>query len=109
MHRPIGRASVALGISVACAGCGASAHLSIGGSPTLNNPDKVVSNALYKSVGERPASVTCPSNIAVKPGKVFRCTLTAADGTKYGTTVTEGSVHGSNVHLSVLVDKQPEK
>jgi hypothetical protein len=37
-----------------------------------------------------------------------RCVLTDVDGkTKYGFTATITSVHGSDVHLNVQVDKHP--
>lgn len=90
---------------MAVAGC--SAHVSVGGSPTLDNPDKTVAAALYQAVGQHPKSVTCPSDIAAKAGKTFRCTLTASDGTRYGVTVTEQSVTGSTVRIHVQVDRHP--
>jgi hypothetical protein len=86
-----------LSIALAVAGCG--------GTATLNNPDQTVSAALFKAVGQHPASVSCPSNIPAKVGHAFRCTITDSRGNKIGTTVTETSVSGSTAQLHVVVDQ----
>lgn len=93
--RPV-RAPIALvGVAFAIAGCG---------TGTLDNAEQTVSDALFRSVGQRPAKVTCPKNIPAKAGHTFRCTLTASDGSKIGSTVTETSINGSKVQLDVKVD-----
>jgi Domain of unknown function (DUF4333) len=100
MHLRIKRTPVALAglsIAVAIAGCG--------GATTLSNPDKTVSAALFKAVGQHPASVSCPANIPAKVGHVFRCTISDAKGNKIGATVTEMTVSGSTTKLHIVVDR----
>lgn len=82
--------------AIALAGCG---------TTVLSSPEKDVSNALFNATGQRPKLVTCPSNIEVKTGKTFRCTLTAFDGTKVDATVKETSVSSNKVQLHIQVDK----
>ncbi|MDQ6778875.1 MAG: DUF4333 domain-containing protein [Actinomycetota bacterium] len=82
--------------AIALAGCG---------TEVLTNPGQEVSNALYKTVGQRPKSVACPQGVEAKAGKTFRCTLTAKDGTTVGVTVTETSITNGVAHLDIQVDK----
>jgi hypothetical protein len=103
MHGRIARrlivAAGLLPTAIALAGCG---------SQVLNNPEKDVSDAIFNATGQRPKTVTCPSNIDAKVGKTFRCTLTAKDGTKIGATVTETSIANGKVQMHIQVDKHAE-
>jgi hypothetical protein len=95
-------------VGAALAGCGAHASVEFGG-PTIDHPDQSVSEALFKSVGQRPKDVSCPDDEPAKNGHHFRCVVTADDGTRFGATVTESQVKGEHVQLDVQVDQKPLK
>jgi hypothetical protein len=100
LHLTTKRAPIAfagLSMAIAIAGCG--------GAATLNNPSQSVSNGIYKAVGQRPASVSCPSNIPVKTGHTFTCTIADSTGQKLPATVTETSVSGTTAQIHISVAK----
>ncbi|WP_326569300.1 DUF4333 domain-containing protein [Amycolatopsis rhabdoformis] len=85
------------------AGC--SAHVEVTRRVAKADLERGISDALEKSVGRRPDTITCPGAIDAKVGQQMRCQL--VDGTiKAGLTATIDTVNGSNVHYSVKVDDQ---
>jgi hypothetical protein len=60
--------------------------------------------ALTKSVGQEPDSVSCPDDLDAKVGASERCTLTSG-GDTLGMTVTVKSVDGDNATYEVEVDQ----
>ena len=67
----------------------------------------LISDRLYKQVGDRPESVTCPENLKGKEGATLRCQLTD-NSKKYGINVTVTTVVGGEVNFDFKVDDQPE-
>jgi Domain of unknown function (DUF4333) len=104
VRAPIGVAALALSW-VAAVGCGAS--VSVGGTPSVNNPDKLVSDGLLQAVGRRPVSVSCPSNVEAKVGHVFHCKVVINSAGKYVVaTVTETKINASHVHVNIVDGKR---
>jgi hypothetical protein len=65
------------------------------------------SRGLAKSVGQAPASVSCPAGLEFKKGASERCTLTANNGDTLGMTVTVTSVTpGGHYEIHVTVAKR---
>lgn len=60
-------------------------------------------DALEAQIGSRP-EIDCPGDLDAEVGATMRCTLTAADGTTAGVTVTVTSVDGSDAQFDVVVD-----
>ncbi|MEU9750676.1 DUF4333 domain-containing protein [Streptomyces niveus] len=58
------------------------------------------------SAASKP-DVTCPEALEGKAGVTTRCTLTAADGSTQGLTVTVSAVDGDNVDLDIKADDTP--
>ncbi|WIX84219.1 DUF4333 domain-containing protein [Amycolatopsis carbonis] len=83
------------------AGC--SAHVEVQRKVAKADLEKGISDALQKTVGQRPDSVTCPGPIDAKVGQQMRCELVAGT-TKAGLTATVNTVNGSDVRYSVKVD-----
>jgi hypothetical protein len=97
VRAPIGLAALALS-SVAVVGCG--------GTPTVSNPDKLVSDGLDQAVGQRPVSVSCPSNVPAKVGHVFHCKVVINSAGQFVVaTVTETKISGSTVEVSIVDSK----
>jgi len=68
--------------------------------------EKEISDDLTKVVGQRPKSITCPSDLKGVVGTKMRCQLEASDGSKIGLTVTVTSVKGSTVKFHIKVDQK---
>jgi hypothetical protein len=65
-----------------------------------------VSDALQRSVGQRPDSVDCPGSVKATVGQTARCTLSSGS-TRYGLTVTITSYSNGKAAYNVQVDNQP--
>jgi hypothetical protein len=63
-------------------------------------------DALEKSVGKRPDSVTCPGPVKAKAGESIRCELRAGSS-RYGLTATVTSYDDGNARYQVKVDQKP--
>jgi hypothetical protein len=83
------------------AGC--SAHVEVQRKVAKADLEKGIADALQRSIGQRPDSITCPGPIDAKVGQQMRCELADGD-TKYGLTATVNTVNGSDVRYSVKVD-----
>ncbi len=61
-----------------------------GCAKTLDTGDvsKEIGASLEKEAGQKPKKVDCPSDVEVKEGKRFDCTVTAADGSTVKANVT---------------------
>lgn len=91
---------------VALSGC--SASVSTGSDPTLSKEEleKGISDALEKSVGQRPDSVECPGSVKAKEGESIRCELSAGS-VRYGLTATVSSYADGKADYEVKVDNEP--
>ena len=97
---------IAIPVALACgavliAGCSS-------GTVTVDRHklEKEISDDLTKVVGQRPKSITCPSDLKGVVGTKMRCQLEASDGSKIGLTVTVTSVKGSTVKFHIKVDQK---
>ncbi|QFU88388.1 DUF4333 domain-containing protein [Amycolatopsis sp. YIM 10] len=97
-------------VAAACAalaltGCSASVNT---GEPTIAKAtlEQGVTDALHKSVGQRPDSVECPDSVKAEAGQSTRCVLTASS-VRYGLTATVTSVDNGNARYQVQVDNKP--
>ncbi|WP_409466194.1 DUF4333 domain-containing protein [Amycolatopsis sp. GA6-003] len=88
------------------AGC--SVSVSVGKEVSKENFEKGISDALQRSIGERPDTVACPGPIKAVEGESMRCVLTAS-GQKVGLTAKIGAVNGTDVQYHVQVDQKPMK
>jgi hypothetical protein len=89
--RPVLLAVPVAGASLALAGC----------SSVLNNPDKVVAKIILENTGVKVSSVTCPSDIPLKKGHTFTCTV-KVNGQAHTVTVDETSTTGSGAILHII-------
>ncbi|MGW4484229.1 DUF4333 domain-containing protein [Amycolatopsis sp. NPDC004368] len=83
------------------AGC--SAHVEVTRRVSQADLERGIADALEKSVGQRPDTISCPGPIDAKVGQQMRCRLVAGT-TKAGLTATINTVNGSDVRYSVKVD-----
>lgn len=82
---------------------GRSAHVEVDRRVAKADLEKGIGDALQKSVGQRPDTVTRPGPIDANVGQSMRCELTAGS-TKAGLTATINTGNGSDVRYSVQVD-----
>jgi hypothetical protein len=94
---------------VACAlmaltGC----SVSVGSDPKISKEtlESGITDALEKSVGKRPDSVTCPGSVKAKVGESIRCELRAG-ASRYGLTATVTSLDDGKAQYKVKVDQRP--
>ncbi|MEU4670593.1 DUF4333 domain-containing protein [Amycolatopsis sp. NPDC023774] len=83
------------------AGC--PAHVEVQRKVAKADLEQGIADALQRSIGQRPDSVTCPGSIDAKVGQQMRCELSAGT-TRAGLTATVNTVNGSDVRYSVKVD-----
>ncbi|MBB4685338.1 DUF4333 domain-containing protein [Amycolatopsis jiangsuensis] len=102
MFRRVVLAACAAGLVVS----GCSAHVEVGRQVAKAELEKGISDALEKSVGQRPDSIVCPGPIKAVQGEHMRCELLSGS-TKLGLTATINSVDGSDVRYGVQVDDKP--
>lgn len=83
--------------------------------PTVSEENLVISkeeleqgitDALEKSVGQRPDSVECPGSVKAKAGESIRCELSAGS-VRYGLTATVSSYDNGRARYNVKVDDKP--
>ncbi|GAB3935887.1 hypothetical protein GCM10029976_046900 [Kribbella albertanoniae] len=91
-------------VLVALTGCSASFGEA---SISKENLETGIIDALEKSVGKRPDSVTCPGKVKAKVGESIRCEL-AAGTSKYGltATITSYDKESKNVKYDIKVDQK---
>jgi hypothetical protein len=92
------------------AGCSASAHVSIGGTPSVSRHDveTEVATTLAQQLKQPVPTVVCPGNLKAKIGTVMYCSLTAKGATtSYPVKVQVNSVSGKRAHFSIVVSKTP--
>jgi hypothetical protein len=89
----------ATALALASAGCG--------GSSTLEKAtvEQGAKDALAKTVGRAPQSISCPKDLDAKVGATERCTLTD-HGTRLGMTVRVTRVHDDKANFDVVVDQK---
>jgi hypothetical protein len=89
---------------VTLAGC----SVNVGSDPTISkdNLQQGIMDALEKSVGKRPDSVSCPGPVKAKAGESIRCELSAGRA-RYGLTATVTSYDDGNARYQVKVDQKP--
>lgn len=95
-------AAAALVLVTAAAGCGGSDKLE---KATVEQGAK---DALEKTVGREPQSISCPKDLEAKVGASQRCTL-KDHGTTLGMTVRVTRVKDDKANFDVIVDKKPRK
>ena len=90
---------------LALTGCSASVST---GEPTIAKAtlEQGVTDALQKSVGQRPDAVECPDALKAEAGQSTRCVLTAKS-VRYGLTATVTAYDNGNARYQVQVDDQP--
>ncbi|MDT0380400.1 DUF4333 domain-containing protein [Streptomyces sp. DSM 42041] len=79
------------------------------GTPTLDSGTlaDTVAQKLAEATGRPEPDVTCPEDLAGEVGTKTRCTLTAADGSTIGVTVTVTSVEGTQINFDIKADDKP--
>ncbi|EST30878.1 DUF4333 domain-containing protein [Streptomyces niveus] len=102
------------GLSATAAGVlllvGCSGSVGIGTSTPEVSKDKLadtVAERLAATTGQTKPDVTCPEALEGKADATTRCTLTAADGSTLGVTVTVSAVDGDNVDFDIKADDTP--
>jgi hypothetical protein len=85
MSKTMYRAAIGAIVILAMILGGCSAHVSIGRTQTLHNPDAGLASLLSPT----PRSVTCPGNISADAGTRFTCKVVAANGDRTTLTVLE--------------------
>jgi hypothetical protein len=84
----------AVAASLGLAGC----------SSTLADPNSVVSKIVQANAGVKPSSVSCPSDIPVKKGHTFECTIHVPGQTRT-VTVDEVSTNSNGAVLKIIAVK----
>ncbi|MFE4613885.1 DUF4333 domain-containing protein [Streptomyces niveus] len=98
----------AMAAGVLLAGC--SGSVSVGTSTPKVSKDKLadtVAERLAATTGQAKPDITCPEALEGKVDATTRCTLTAADGSTLGVTVTVSAVDGDNVDFDIKADDTP--
>jgi hypothetical protein len=92
--------AAAIALALLAAGCG---------EKTLDKGtvEQGAKDALAKTVGRPPESISCPKDLEAKVGATERCTLTD-HGTRLGMTVRVTRVDGDKANFDVVVDKKPK-
>jgi hypothetical protein len=84
--------------------CGASASVSTGGS-SVSQSD--VENQIKTEIGKQASapirSVACPGDLNAKVGATEKCTLTYANGDKFGVAATVNAVKNDQAQFHILV------
>ncbi|MFF7145933.1 DUF4333 domain-containing protein [Streptomyces nodosus] len=86
---------------------GCSGSITIGNSAPKLAADKLadtVAEKLAASTGQEKPDITCPEDLVGKVGNTTRCTLTAADGSTLGVSVTVSAVEGSRIDFDIKAD-----
>jgi hypothetical protein len=113
---PKGKRNFIVGIITVAAGgwlvtgCSASAHISIGGTPSVSKHDveTEVATTLAKQQNQPVPKVVCPGDLKAKIGTVMYCSLTAKGSTTaYPVKLRVNSVSGKQAHFNIVVSKTP--
>ncbi|MFD8691501.1 DUF4333 domain-containing protein [Streptomyces sp. NPDC059651] len=100
------RSLTAVAAGVLLAGC--SGSVSIGNSEPKLSKEKLgttVAKKLAAMTGQPTPDVTCPEDLVGKVGTKTRCTLTAADGSTLGVSVTVTSVVDKQINFDIKADE----
>jgi Domain of unknown function (DUF4333) len=92
------------------AGCSVSAHVSVGGAPSVSqhHVESEVATTLSHQLNQPVPKVVCPGDLKAKIGTVMYCTLTAKGSAKsYPVKLRVNSVSGKQAHFSIVVSKTP--
>lgn len=93
-------------VAVSAAGCTAEAHLTVPAS----NVAKGAADALEQQVGQRPVIDCGSEQVDLVDGKKIHCDVGAkGDPTTYDSVVTISQVKGTDYHVDIEVDTEPEK
>ncbi|WP_405610518.1 DUF4333 domain-containing protein [Streptomyces sp. NBC_01511] len=105
--------AVTWGLSAVAAGVllvGCSGSVSVGDSAPKVSKDKLsdtVAEQLAETTGQAKPDITCPKDLVGKVDNTARCTLTAADGSTLGVTVTVSAVDGDDIDFDIKADDTP--
>lgn len=91
-------------------GCSVSAHISVGGTPSVSKHDveTEVATTLARQQKQPVPKVVCPRGLKAKIGTVMYCSLTAKGSTvAYPVKLRVNSVSGKQAHFSIVVSKTP--
>jgi hypothetical protein len=91
-------------------GCSVSAHISVGGTPSVSRHDveAEVANTLARQQNQPVPKVVCPRDLKAKVGTIMYCSLTAKGSTvAYPVKLRVNSVNGKQAHFNIVVSKTP--
>jgi len=91
-------------------GCSASAHISIGGTPTVpkHTVETEVATTLARQQNQPIPKVVCPANLKAKIGTIMYCSLTAkGSAVTYPVKLQVKSTSGNQAHFNIEVSKTP--
>jgi hypothetical protein len=82
-----------------------------GGDATVSQDtlEQEVRTSLTQEVGQEPAEVDCPDDLDAEVGATTRCTITADDGTRIGSTVRVTEIEGDTARFHIQVDDAAER
>jgi hypothetical protein len=89
-------------------GCSASAHISIGGTPTVpkHTVETEVATTLARQQNQPVPKVVCPAGLKAKIGTIMYCSLTAKGSTvTYPVKLQVNSTSGNQAHFHIEVSK----
>ena len=92
------------------AGCGASAHISIGGTPSVSKHavETEVATTLARQLNQPVPKVVCPGDLKAKIGTIMYCSLTAQGSTVvYPVKLQVNSTSGGRAHFHIQVSATP--
>ncbi|MEP7024036.1 MAG: DUF4333 domain-containing protein [Actinomycetota bacterium] len=92
------------------AGCSASAHVSIGGTPAVarHAVETEVATTLARQEKQPVPKVVCPGDLKGKVGTVMYCSLTAKGSTTpYPVKLRVYSISGTHARFHIEVSKTP--
>jgi Domain of unknown function (DUF4333) len=91
-------------------GCSASAHISVGGTPTVpkRTVETEVATTLARQQNQPVPKVVCPAGLKDKIGTIMYCSLTAKGSTAtYPVKLRVNSTSGNQAHFNIEVSKTP--
>jgi Domain of unknown function (DUF4333) len=92
------------------AGCSVSAHVSIGGTPTVpkHTVETEVATTLARQQSQPVPRVVCPAGLKAKVGAIMYCSLTARGSTvAYPVKLQVNSTSGGQAHFHIVVSTTP--
>jgi len=84
--------------------CGASASISTGGNAvSQSDVESQIKSEIGKQASAPIRSVACPGDLNAKVGATEKCTLTYANGDKFGVAATVNAVKNDQAQFHILV------